>query len=137
MIAQISMITGCLIVGLLGLVHFIYVMSTYKFHAFDENVTQAMQQTSPVISKDTSMWKAWQGFNYSHSIGVLWIPLIYIPISLHHLHILQLSVWLTLLPALMALSYAILAKRYWFVIPFVGSLLALLCFIIAFFLLHL
>lgn len=136
MSAQLLIIIGCLIIGLLGLAHFIYVLATDKFNAYDPQVTTAMQNTSPVLTKDTSMWQAWLGFNYSHSIGVLWIPLIYIPIALNHMPILQQSIWLSLLLPIMALSYAVLAKRYWFVIPMFGSLISLACFSWAFYLLH-
>ncbi len=29
-----------------------------------------MQQVSPVITRQTTMWKAWVGFNASHSYGL-------------------------------------------------------------------
>jgi len=44
---QILIIFGSFVLGILGLVHFIYVLVTNKFHAYDDNVTTAMQQTSP------------------------------------------------------------------------------------------
>ena len=137
MTAQMLIITGSLIVGVLGLVHFIYVLTTNKFNAYDDAVTTAMQQTSPVITKHTTMWQAWLGFNYSHSFGVLWVPLIYVPLALNQMTVLQQSLWLTLLPSIMALVYAVLAKRYWFNVPLVGSVTALVCFSVAFYRLHL
>ncbi len=137
MSAQLLIITGSLILGMLGLAHFIYVLATNKFHAYDGVVTTAMQQTSPVITKHTTMWQAWQGFNYSHSFGVLWVPLLYVPLALNHMTVLQQSLWLTLLPIMMAVVYTVLAKRYWFNVPFIGSVMAMLCFSIAFYMLHL
>ena len=136
MSAQILIITGSIVLGILGLAHFIYVIATNKFHAYQSEVTVAMQNTSPVITKHTSMWKAWLGFNYSHSFGVLWVPLIYIPLAINYMQVLEQSIWLTGLLPTMALLYAVLSKRYWFTIPFIGSLIALMCFSVAFYLLH-
>jgi len=135
--AQILIVIGAIIIGILGFAHFIYVLTTRKFHAFDKQVTVAMQNTSPIITKHTTMWHAWIGFNYSHSFGVIWIPLVYIPLAVNHMTTLQQSFWLTVLLPIMALVYTILAKRYWFSIPFFGSLVSLLCFSTAFYLLHL
>ncbi len=124
-------------IGLLGLIHLIYVMFTDKFDAFDGQVTTAMQQTSPVLTKQTTMWRAWLGFNYSHSVGVLWLPVIYLPLAINHMPVLQGSVWLTLLLPIMALIYVVLAKRYWFNVPLLGSLISLACFVVAFYMMHL
>ncbi len=135
--AQTLIIIGATVIGVLGFAHFIYVLATNKFNAFDEQVTIGMKNTSPVITKHTSMWRAWLGFNYSHSFGVLWVPFVYIPLALNHMPILQNSIWLTLLLPIMALTYTVLAKRYWFAIPFVGSLISFLCLSVAFYLLHL
>ena len=136
MSAQILIITGSIILGILGLIHFMYVLTTQKFNAFDDKVTTAMQQTTPVLTKHTSMWRAWLGFNYSHSFGLLWVPLFYLPLAINHMSVLQQSLWLTALLPIMALVYTVLSKRFWFTVPVVGSMLALLCFSAAFYLLH-
>jgi hypothetical protein len=136
MTAQILIIAGCLVLGILGLTHFVYVAATNKFHAHDDQVTTAMQQTSPNITKHTSMWRAWLGFNYSHSLGILWLPLIYVHLALNHMTLLSQSIWLTGLLPIIALLYAVLSKRYWFNIPLVGSLLAFASFAVAFYSLH-
>ncbi len=136
MSAQLLIIIGSVVIGVLGLVHFIYVISTNKFNAYDGKVTTAMQQTTPVLTKETTMWRAWVGFNYSHSIGVLWIPLIFIPLAINHISVLQNSMFLALLLPMMALAYAVLAKLYWFKIPLLGSLVSLLCFVVAFYQMH-
>ena len=137
MTAQILIITGSILLGVLGLIHFLYVLNTKKFNAFDDKVTTAMQQTTPVLTKQTSMWQAWLGFNYSHSFGVLWVPLFYIPMAINHMSVLQQSLWLTALLPIIAMVYTVLSKRYWFKVPMVGSMIALLCFSAAFYLLHL
>ena len=136
MTAQILMITGCLLLGFLGAIHLIYTMGSNKLDAYDEQVTLAMKHTTPVITKQTSLWHAWLGFNYSHSFGLLWVPAVYLPLAFNELLFLHQNLWLSLLPAIMALVYAVLSKKYWFSIPFAGSALALLCFAAAFALMH-
>lgn len=133
MTSQVLIIAGAAILGILGLIHLIYGLATNKFDAYDPKLTTAMQQSSPVITRQTTMWKAWMGFNHSHSLGVLWIPLIYIPLALNYLEVLQQSLWLSLLPVVMAAAYVVLAKKYWFNIPLIGSLMAFACFLAAFY----
>ena len=40
-----------------------------------------MKQTSPVLTKDTTVWDAWVGFNASHSIGAMLVAAFYIPLA--------------------------------------------------------
>jgi len=128
---QILLITGASIFGLLGLMHLLYTFFTHKFNAFDPAVTQAMKNTSPVLTKETSMWAAWVGFNASHSLGALLVAAFYIPMAASHMALIQQSLWFSLLPSITGLCYLILAKKYWFKTPFVGILIATICFILA------
>ncbi|WP_223787361.1 LIC_13387 family protein [Marinicella meishanensis] len=134
-LTQILIITGCLILGLLGLIHLIYTLATNKFHARDPAVTAAMQQSAPIITGQTTVWRAWVGFNVSHSVGVLLLPLVYVPLALNHMTLLANSAWFAGLPVVLAAAYAMMAKQYWFKVPLWGSLLALLCFLAAWLLL--
>jgi hypothetical protein len=86
---------------------------------------------SPVISKETTMWRAWIGFNASHSLGAMLFAGIYIPLSVSYFNVIEESVWFSVLPVLIGFSYLVLAKLYWFKIPFLGILLSTLCFLIA------
>lgn len=134
--AQTLIIIGAAIFGLLGTAHLVYTFFTNKFDARDSAVTDAMKLTSPVLTKDTSMWNAWIGFNASHSLGAMLFAGIYIPLAVSHFSIIQQSVWFSLLPVAVGLSYLYLAKRYWFKIPFVGVLISSGCFIGAAVLIH-
>ena len=133
---QILLITGASIFGLLGLMHLFYTFFSHKFNAFDPAVTQAMKNTSPVLTKETSMWAAWIGFNASHSLGALLVAAFYIPMAASHMALIQQSLWFSLLPSIVGVCYLILAKRYWFKIPFMGILIATICFMLAFILIN-
>ena len=136
MLEQVLMITGASIFGLLGLMHLLYTFFTHKFNAFDPAVTQAMKNTSPVLTKETSMWAAWVGFNASHSLGALLVAAFYIPMAASHMALIQQSLWFSLLPSITGVSYLILAKKYWFKIPFVGISISTICFVLAFVLIN-
>lgn len=128
---QTLLIIGAAILGGLGLAHLIFTFSGNKFEAKDHAVTKAMKSSSPKISRDTTMWKAWIGFNASHSLGAILVAAFYIPLAVNHLSIIQQSLWFTILPILVSLSYLLLAKQYWFNLPLFGISISSLCFISA------
>ena len=125
---QILIIIGASIFGMLGTVHLFYTFFTNKFEAYDSSVTEAMKETSPILTKETTVWSAWIGFNASHSIGAMLVAGFYIPLTMFYFSVIQQSVWFSVLPAMVGLSYLILAKQYWFKIPFIGILISTICF---------
>jgi len=127
--AQILIIIGAAIFGYLGTIHLLYTFFTDKFDPHDLSAKDAMQGTSPVLTKETTVWKAWIGFNASHSLGAMLVAAFYIPLALSNFTIIEHSLWFSLLPVIIGLSYLSLAKKYWFKIPFVGVLISTVCFI--------
>lgn len=125
----ILIVFGASIFGILGTMHLIYTLFTDKFEAHDASVTDAMKDTSPILTKDTTMWNAWIGFNASHSLGAMLFAAIYIPLVLFHFSLIQQSIWFSTLPVIVGFSYLILAKKYWFRIPFIGILISTFCFV--------
>ena len=129
--AQILLIIGVSIFGVLGTIHLAYTFLTEKFSPNDASVSTAMKSTSPRLTKETTMWRAWVGFNASHSLGAILLAAIYIPLTINHFDVVKNSLWFSLLPVVVALSYSILAKKCWFKIPFVGLVISLACFLIS------
>ena len=127
--SQILIIIGAAIFGILGTLHLLYTFFSNKFDAYDSAVTEAMKSTSPVLTAETTVWRAWIGFNASHSLGAMLMAAIYIPLALLHFEVLEQSLWFSGLPVVVGISYLILAKRYWFRIPFFGILISTACFI--------
>ena len=117
------------IFGVLGSIHLVYTFFTEKFSPYDASVAVAMESTSPRLTKETTMWRAWVGFNASHSLGAMLLAAIYIPLAVYHFELIQNSLWFSLLPVVVGISYLVLAKKYWFKIPFTGVLISLVCFI--------
>ncbi|ALS97435.1 LIC_13387 family protein [Lacimicrobium alkaliphilum] len=127
--ANILMCISSATVLLLGLIHFFY---TFRSQAFspDEHALQVqMEQGSPKISNQTSMWKAWIGFNASHSLGLILFGLIYTYMTLAYPDLLFQSSFLLGVGLAMLISLLLLAKAFWFSIPLTGVFVSLLSFI--------
>jgi hypothetical protein len=112
------------IILLLGLVHLLYTFHGPKLTPRDRELQARMQQASPVITRQTTMWKAWVGFNASHSFGAILFGAVYGYLSLLHSAFLFQSKFLLSIGLALLLGYVFLGKRYWFSIPLRGILLA-------------
>lgn len=76
--------------------------------------------TSSRLSRGaTTMWRAWVGFNFSHSLGLLIFGLGCIAVGLA-LPSLALPKAALLVPVGIGAIYSLLAVRYWFRAPAIG-----------------
>ncbi len=130
-IPSILMAASAAIILILGSFHLLYTFSGVKLHPRDPALTARMQQVSPVLTRQTTMWKAWVGFNASHSYGAQLFGLVYGYLALLHPEFLFSSTFLLTLGVVLLLAYAHLGKNYWFKIPLRGVLLALTLYIAA------
>jgi hypothetical protein len=119
------------IILVLGLAHLLFTFSGPKFMPRDRALQARMRDVSPVISGETTMWKAWVGFNASHSFGAILFGAVYGYLSLAHSAFLFRSAFLLWLGLLLLCGYVFLGKRYWFSIPFQGALLAFTLYALA------
>ncbi len=131
MTAKILWITGSSVYIILAGLHLLYTFFTNKFLARDKATMEAMKQTHPVLTNKTTMWKAWIGFNGSHSAGGIFLGAINLLLALFYFPFLAGAPSLVLLTALTSLFYLFLAIRYWFKVPLAGIAIATLCYIIA------
>lgn len=114
---------------LLGLVHLLYTFHGTKLHPRDPQLTAALKEASPVLTRQTTMWKAWVGFNASHSFGAILFGTVYGYLAVLHGPFLFQSQFLLGLGLLLLVGYVLLGKFYWFSIPFRGIVLATLLYI--------
>ena len=75
------------------------------------------------------MWRAWVGFNATHSLGIQLFGLIYGYLALTAPALLFGSLFLQALGLIMLASYVVLAWRYFFSVPLRGIVLATLLYI--------
>ena len=90
-----------------------------------------MSAVSPIISRETTMWKAWVGFNASHAFGVILFGVVYGYLALAHAPFLFASPFLLAVGLVLLGGYAFLGKRYWFSVPLRGVLLSLALYALA------
>ena len=102
---------------LLGLIHLVYTFFGQRLHPSNAQVTQQMQNDSPRLTSQTTMWLAWIGFNASHSLGAILFGVIYLNLATTHPDILWGSIVLRMTGWTVLLVYLMLAARYWFRIP--------------------
>ena len=116
---------------LLGLIHLLYTFRGSKFHPRDAELEARMKAISPVVSRETTMWKAWVGFNASHACGAILFGMVYGYLALAHGAFLLDSTFLLLLGLALLAGYAVLGRLYWFSVPFRGILAATALYVAA------
>ena len=112
------------VLGGMGLLHLYLTFRTHRLEPRDPSLKLYMQGVAPVISSQTTMWRAWLGFNASHSIGAILYALVYGWLVLAPGAPLFKSWFLIAVGALVLGSYLALARLYWFHIPLRGVLVA-------------
>jgi hypothetical protein len=119
------------IVGTLGTLHLLYTFYGPKLTPRDPELRTRMEQVSPVITRQTTMWRAYIGFNATHSLCAMLFGLIYGYLAIAHAALLFQSTYLLTVGALLLAALVVLAKRYFFRIPLIGVSVALGCYVAA------
>lgn len=129
MAARILMMVSAGIILLLGTLHLIYTFSGPKLLPRDPDVVAAMQRDHMRITRETTVWRAWIGFNASHSMAGMLFGLIFGYLAAAHPELLFGSVFLLAVGFAMVGGLCILAKLYWFSVPFTGVMISLICYV--------
>jgi len=108
------------IILLLGLVHLLYTFRGPELRPRDADLQRDMERVSPVLTRETTMWKCWIGFNASHSMSAILFGVIYGWLALVQGTFLFQSPFLLLVGLAFLSSYVVLGRVYWFSIPFRG-----------------
>jgi hypothetical protein len=125
------MATSAGIILALGVIHLVYTFYGKKLTPRDPALQAAMREVSPVLTRQTTMWKTWVGFNASHSMGAILFGLIYGYLALTEPVLLFHSAFLLAVGFAMLGGLAVLGKLYWFSIPFRGICLAFALYVAA------
>ena len=131
MVPRILIVLGASVIGLLGSIHLVYTFFTTKFDSRDPAASAAMKATSPILTRRTTLWRAWIGFNASHALGLLLFAATYLVLAIGHMSVLRDSTALRWLSVIASVAYLALARRYWFLKPMVGIAIAGTCFLAA------
>jgi len=122
--ASLLIATSSAILLVLGLAHLFFTFRGPKLLPRDQALQSRMQEVSPGITKQTTMWRAWIGFNASHSVGLVMFGAVFGYLAIFRESILFESSYLRILGFLVLGGYILLAKKYFFRTPYRASLLA-------------
>ena len=129
MAARVIMLASASIVFTLGVVILAYTFWGPELTPRDHALQISMNQISPVITKETTMWRCWVGFNASHSMGLILFGLIFGFLAVTHGQLLFQSPFLLVVGLAMLGGLAVLCKIYFFSTPFGGISVSLACYI--------
>jgi hypothetical protein len=129
MAARILMVLSASIMFTLGGVHLVYTFWGPKLTPRDPALQISMSQVSPVITKETTMWRTWVGLNASHSMGAMLFVLVFGFLALAHRQLLFQSPFLLIVGLAMLVGFVVLCKVYWFSAPLTGVSISLACYV--------
>ena len=129
MIAIALMALSAAVLLTLGVLHLVYTFSGPLLTPRDPALQARMAEVHPVITRQTTMWRAWIGFNASHSMGAILFGLVYGYLAGVRPDVLFSSPFLLGIGLAMLIGFAILGKLYWFKVPFAGILVSLASYI--------
>jgi hypothetical protein len=127
--AKILMVLSASVTFTLGVLHLVYTFRGPKLRPRDPALQISMSQIAPVITKETTMWRCWVGFNASHSMGLILFGLVFGFLALAHGQLLFQSPFLLVVGLAMLGGFVVLSKVYWFSAPFTFSSISLACYV--------
>jgi hypothetical protein len=133
-ISSVFIAASAAVILLLGLVHLLYTFRGPKLHPRDRDLMAKMMTVSPVITRETTMWRAWIGFNATHSFFLILFGAVYGYLAMRHSEFLFHSWFLLALGFALLLSCAVVARLYFFTTPFRGVVLAMVLYVFGIFL---
>ena len=129
MAAKLLMVLSAGIIFTLGAIHLIYTFYGPQLTPRDPALQISMSQVSPVISKETTMWRCWVGFNATHSLALLLFGLVFGFLALAHGEVLFHSPFLLVVGLAMLAGLVVLCKLFFFRVPLIGVSISLVCYV--------
>ncbi|WP_125169961.1 LIC_13387 family protein [Leptospira perolatii] len=133
LISKVLFLIGCVPYIFLGTAHIVLTFKDMKkssaLSPANLKVRTSMEESNLKLTNETTIWKAWIGFNFSHGMGAVFFGFIYLWIGISDFGFL-LANWLLLpLAIVISLSYLILSLRFWFSKPTIGISIASVMFV--------
>ena len=131
-VSQTFFVLGSIPFSVLGFAHGVYTWiertRPFKLTPHKPEVREAMQASTMTIHPKTNMWRAWLGFNFSHSLGAIVFGLIYLSLATSDFGVISDNPLLLWLSVVTSGLFLVLAWHYWFIIPLVGIAIGFGCF---------
>lgn len=137
---RLLVIVGASIFLLLGSLHGIYTLRDLSqpraFTPNDPSLREAMQKSSIRFHPSINLWKAWLGFNLTHSLGIVIVGAAFLYVGLFAPQVFAGSLLLQAVAVVVAALYFLISLGFFFLTPTVGAALGLGCFLVATILAH-
>lgn len=119
-------IAGAVPFLILGTLHIIYtLMDTDRPRRIaprDPHLLEQMRAGTLFLTRQTTVWRAWIGFNLSHGLGVVLFAAVLIHgAALHFDAVRSAAPELLIAAPVIASLYFLMSLRYWFRIPSIGT----------------
>src|SRR5262249_41993634 len=123
------MVLSASIAFTLGVVHLVYTFWGPNLTPRDPALQTSMSQIAPVITKETTMWRCWIGFNATHSMGLILFGLVFGFLALAHGQLLFRSPFLLVVGLGMLGGYVVVCRFCFFSAPLMGVSISLACYV--------
>jgi hypothetical protein len=131
MTARLLMVLSASILLTLGTMHLAYTFWGTSLGPRDPALQVSMSRISPVLTKETTMWRCWMGFNASHSMGLILFGLIYGYLALAHDQLLFRSPFLLLVGLVMLSCLIVVCRLYFFRAPLIGVSISCVFYVVS------
>ncbi|MDQ3748971.1 MAG: hypothetical protein M3367_08170 [Acidobacteriota bacterium] len=132
---QSLLIVGSSIFVLFGAAHGVFTFQDLgnprNFTPRDAELRAAMQQATVAFHPKINLWRAWLGFHFSHSLGLVMFGGAFLYVGIFHPLLFSQSRLLQGCSILVSAVYLVLSLKFWFSKPAIGSGIAMGCFIMA------
>jgi hypothetical protein len=128
-------LVGAMLFIVLGVAHgwltFRDLRTPRSFVPTDEGVRIAMAHTPLRLAPQTTIWRSWVGFNFSHSLGLAVFGGLLAGLALRDFDVVARSAFLQASSVIVAVLYLWMAVRYWFWLPAAVLGIGAVCFVVS------
>jgi hypothetical protein len=95
----------------------------------DPGVAEAMTRTTLLLTRRVDVWRAWIGFNLSHSLGAILLGVVVLLVGRSQASFAAQAPVFVPLAVLVSGAYVAIGARYWFRSPVIGCSLSFVLFL--------
>ncbi len=132
---QLLLVVGSSIFVLLGGAHgvltFRDLSNPRSFTPRDPELRAAMQESAIAFHPKVNLWRAWLGFNLSHSLGLVMFGGAFLYLGIFQSFLFSRSILLQSCSILVSAAYLVMSLKFFFSKPAIGSGIAMACFVLA------
>ncbi len=129
MTATVLMVASAAILFVVGALHLRGTFFGSELSPRDPALQKSMREISPVVTKETNMWRLWIASNAGFSMGFMLFGLVYGFLAIAHSSLLFSSPYLLIVGLLTVGGFVALSKAYLFSIPFIITGISLACYV--------